>query len=208
MKQPRVSDRPRAAASTGLTRRAFVIGLGAAGVGGAFGAWIGAEEASATPTLRPPGAQRDPEAFLARCIGCRRCAQVCPNQCIQFVGVEGGLRQWGTPFITPRARSCTLCMACTQACPTGALEPIKADPASISAQVRMGVAWVDEHICLSFKGFSCGTCVRACPFEGVALRAGFFERPEVDQARCVGCGACERACIQTPQAIRVRPASS
>ena len=190
---------------SGSTRRGFLVALGATTVGGVLGGLLRPAQA-ARVMLRPPGALPDLGEFLGRCIGGRRCAQVCPNGCIDFLGVEAGLSQWGSPYIDPRNKNCILCMACTQACPTGALTPIGADTSEVASLVRMGTAEVDEHICLSFNGFTCGTCVRACPLEGVALRAGMYERPVVDPSRCVGCGACERACIQTPQAIRVRPA--
>ena len=69
----------------------------------------------------------------------------------------------------------------------------------------MGIAEVDPNICYSFNGASCGACVRACPFQGVALRAGLWEKPIIDPDKCVGCGLCERSCVHYPQAIRVVP---
>ena len=95
-------------------------------------------------------------------------------------------------------------MKCGEACPTGALQPIKHDAADIIANVRMGKARVDESICLSYQGKTCGVCYRACPLQDVAIRVGRLEQPHVLGA-CVGCGLCERSCIQIPQAIRIIP---
>jgi MauM/NapG family ferredoxin protein len=172
--------------------------------------------------LRPPGALEEDE-FLARCIRCRRCADACPNQCITAFTPEAGADfstapgagQHGTPVIFPRRQACILCngvagdaLLCTAACPTGALRLIRKDlerPQRTAAGVDMGTSVVDRNLCYSWNGSSCGVCVRACPLEGLALKAGLWEKPIVDPAYCVGCGLCERACIRYPQAIQVEP---
>ena len=76
---------------------------------------------------------------------------------------------------------------------------------AIRQDVAMGVAEIDLALCYSYNNWSCGACFRACPFPGVAMKIGLWERPEVVADACVGCGSCERACIRYPHAIRVRP---
>ncbi len=152
--------------------------------------------------LRPPGALSEKD-FIDACIGCGQCANVCPNKCISMQGIEKGLENLATPFIVPRARGCVLCMACTQACPTGALKKLPATKEGMLA-VTMGKAVVSEDICYSFSGRTCGACYRACPIAGTAMKIGLFEKPYV-QDECVGCGLCEQACIHMPQAIRIIP---
>ncbi len=153
--------------------------------------------------LRPPGA-RPEEEFADLCIGCGQCASVCPNTCIRMLNFERGLDDLATPVIQPRAKACILCMACTQVCPTGALRKLPATQEGMLA-VRMGTAVVSEDLCYSFSGRTCGSCYHACPLPGKAMTVGLYEQPKVNSDYCVGCGLCEQACVQMPQAIRVMP---
>ncbi|MFQ5439181.1 MAG: 4Fe-4S dicluster domain-containing protein [Paracoccaceae bacterium] len=153
--------------------------------------------------LRPPGAL-DEEDFLARCINCGQCGEICPNRTIKYFGFENGLNSADTPYITPREKACILCMKCGDVCPTGAIEPIEREAEAIVENVSMGHAVVDESLCLSYQGKTCGVCYRACPLPGISMTIGRLEQPHVTD-KCVGCGICERACIQMPQAIRIIP---
>lgn len=205
-----------------MDRRSFLQNLMAVGASVCGGAALMKGSASAgveQAGLRPPGA-RDEEEFLARCIRCFRCGDACPNRAIVALSARSGRdfsrapgpAEEGTPVIFPRRQACMLCqgvpgdqLLCTAACPTGALEPVQKTKEDILAKVRMGTARIDHNICYSWNGASCGVCARACPLEGLAIKAGLFERPEIDPDFCVGCGLCERACIRYPQAAVVLP---
>lgn len=158
---------------------------------------------AASRFLRPPGALAE-EAFLDNCIRCGKCGGRCPNDTIKFFGFENGWSSYNTPYIVPREKPCILCMECSQACPTGAIQKIKHEAEEIISKVKMGKARINEDLCLSYQGKSCGVCYRACPLPDVSLRVGYMEQPTVMDA-CVGCGICERACIQMPPAIKVIP---
>ncbi len=109
-----------------------------------------------------------------------------------------------TPYIIPRDKACILCMKCGEVCPTGAIQEIAHKAGAILEKVKMGKAVVDRQLCLSYQGKTCGVCYRACKLQDVAIRVGLLEQPHVLEG-CVGCGLCERSCIQMPQAIRIIP---
>jgi ferredoxin-type protein NapG len=99
--------------------------------------------------LRPPGAL-DEDRFLASCIKCGQCLQVCPPQILNLAGIGQGFGI-GTPYITPRAGGCILCsgLPCVLACPTGAL----AHELSLGKDAQMGLAVITHpDTCLSVLG--------------------------------------------------------
>lgn len=153
--------------------------------------------------LRPPGSLAEDD-FLSTCIRCGKCGETCPNRCIKYLGTENGIESLDTPYIVPREQACILCMKCGDVCPTGAIKSIPREAEPILAKVMMGKARVDRSLCLSWQGKTCGVCYRACPLADVAIRIGRLEQPHVLKD-CVGCGLCERSCIQIPQAIRIIP---
>lgn len=175
--------------------------------------------------VRPPGAVPEPE-FLARCIRCFLCGEVCPPGCIVFppsietpdtqldrpptgfVRDEAEPAAWrrpGTPWVLPWRRGCTLCMACAEVCPTGALVPPPGSPEEAVSRVAMGRAFIDEKICLPYNRISwCGACYTACPLKETAIRVDHQNRPTI-LAGCVGCGLCVEMCPIKYKAIAVSP---
>ena len=190
-----------------MKRRNFLRVLAAGATGAAAAVVPGAGRAARNRPrlryLRPPGALEEKD-FLARCINCGQCGEICPNRTIKYFSFENGLDSIDTPYIIPREKGCILCMKCGDVCPTGAIKPIARKLETILDEVKMGHARVDESLCLSYQGKSCGVCYRACPLPDIAITVGYMEQPHVTD-KCVGCGLCERSCIQMPQAIRVIP---
>ena len=139
--------------------------------------------------LRPPGALKDDEQFVAACIGCGLCGEVCPPRCIVFHQRDGGV-QVNTPYINPEYKACILCGKCTEACPTNALTPLERE------EVDMGIAQIDRSACYPWvdRGI-CGACVSICPLGERAIKFKQWNQYQpVVQDDCVGCGLCVEVC--------------
>jgi ferredoxin-type protein NapG len=156
-------------------------------------------------SLRPPGAL-PPGDFEQACIGCFRCAEVCPPKAIQFPAMFS--LEAVHPFIDPRERACILCMKCTEVCPTDALAAIPAESEAVARTVRMGVPVLERRDCLPWNGRGvCRLCYYVCPYAGTAVElVGPRQAPLFHPQACVGCGLCEEACPDEARAIRIHPA--
>jgi ferredoxin-type protein NapG len=156
--------------------------------------------------LRPPGAIPE-EQFLITCYRCGSCADACPADAITMVQSQDENLK-GTPHIDPDARGCPMCdkIACVSACPSGALRPVD------RFAVRIGLARVDERLCMRTRGGDCRICVDKCPLGDAAIALDKRGRVQIaDPAGsgrgCTGCGTCQELCpIRPVRAIRVRSA--
>ena len=81
----------------------------------------------------------------------------------------------------------------------------------------MGVAVIDEDLCIAFQGMRCEVCYRTCPLideaividyrlrEGDAIHSVFA--PVIDEDKCVGCGLCVERCVVSEPRVAIRIAS-
>jgi ferredoxin-type protein NapG len=129
-------------------RRKFIkfstIGLLGLALGG--GIIISPYALNAEMRLRPPGAVSEKD-FLALCIKCGQCLQVCPYHSIKLADFAKG-HGIGTPYIDARERGCYACTAvpCVLACPSGALDHSCEKPEDI----HMGIAVLEfPNTCLA-----------------------------------------------------------
>jgi ferredoxin-type protein NapG len=183
-----------------VNRRALIGAVAAA-----FTLAVVPKRSRASPhKIRPPGAL-PPGAFEQACIGCFRCAEVCPTKTIRFPSVLS--LDTATPELDFSTQACVLCMKCTQVCPTEALVKLETNPDVIASRVRMGVPKLKRAQCLPWTGQGvCRLCYQVCPYPDKAIEiVGPQKAPLFHANACVGCGLCEEACPDTAQAIVIEP---
>jgi ferredoxin-type protein NapF len=176
--------------------------------------WVGAAGGFAlktargqSPPLRPPGAIDEPR-FTAVCVRCGSCIRVCPTRILRPDLGEHGLASLLTPVARFDDGYCKEdCNRCNRACPSGAIARL-----SLAEKRRrvIGPAKFDLDVCLLANGQECTVCIRACPYHALTVVSdGFDSRPQLDLAKCTGCGACEAICPTRPRrAIRIVPGRS
>jgi polyferredoxin len=204
---------PRAMESAGLKRRKALAAMAAGAVTvPLLRANTGLDAEPHERLIRPPAAL-DEKQFLARCIRCGECMQVCPNNALHPAFSEAGWEGLWTPVLVPRVGYCEPnCTLCGQVCPTGAIWAFTAQEKA--ASIRLGTAFYDRGRCLPWAMASdCIVCEEWCPTspKAVYLRSAEvtdaagntrqIRQPYIDPSHCIGCGACEYACP-----VRDRPA--
>ncbi len=148
----------------------------------------------------PPGAA-SLESYGSHCTGCQLCVSVCPHHVLRSFDRGLGALQ---PALSFESGYChPECVACSQVCPTGALQPVLA---RVKKSTQIGCAVLHPERCrIRTEGKECTECARHCPAGAVMLVDVQGSRmPLVDEERCTGCGACEFHCPVGPEpAIRI-----
>jgi len=186
-------------------RREF-LAAAATGVGAVL--LLGAGVSTKLPApglLRPPGAD-DEGAFLAACVRCGECQQVCPTAGLQPALTEAGWTGFWSPVLRPRLGYCSYdCTACSRVCPSGAIPHLTLDE---KHKAVIGKAVIDRDRCLPWsQDQTCIVCQEVCPLPKKAIVLGkkalrknaagftdYLQLPKVVVDRCTGCGICEYEC--------------
>jgi len=194
----------------GVSRRAFLIGASLATTA-AFaqeaklkvdGGLADIEDKVAperkTP-ITPPGSL-SAQNFHQHCTGCQLCVAQCPNHVLR---PSTGLMTLMQPEMSYERGYCRPeCNRCSEVCPAGAIRPISNEEKS---SIQLGHAvWVKENCVAITDGVECGNCARHCPTGAIQMvpldpddELGAYV-PAVNEAKCIGCGACENLCPARP----------
>ncbi len=187
-----------------LSRRQFV---GALAGGAAMPVLAGVrplEYRTASSVIRPPGALIEKE-FLARCVRCGECMQVCIGNALQPAFLQAGIEGVFSPIVVARTGYCEYnCRLCGQVCPTGALRALQLTE---KHRFKIGSVYFDKSRCLPFaKGVPCIVCEEHCPTPEKAISfkeavminekgmSVTIKQPYVIDNLCIGCGICENKC--------------
>ena len=149
--------------------------------------------------LTPPGSL-SAKNMAQHCTGCQLCISECPNQVLRPSDDLWHLMQ---PVMSYERGYCRPeCNRCSEVCPAGAIKPIETE---VKASTQIGHAvWIKKNCIPLTDGVSCGNCARHCPTGAIEMVLSdpddeeSAEIPVVNEAICIGCGACENLCPARP----------
>ena len=149
--------------------------------------------------LTPPGS-RSRANLEQRCTGCQLCISECPNEVLR---PSDDLMHLMMPVMSYERGYCRPeCTRCSQVCPAGAILPIKAEDKA-STQIGHAV-WIKKNCVVLTDEVECGNCATHCPVGAIEMVPSDPDNeespyvPAVNEARCIGCGACENLCPARP----------
>ena len=149
--------------------------------------------------LTPPGSLSF-QNLSTRCTGCQLCVSECPNQVLR---PSNDLLHLMQPTMSYEKGYCRPeCTRCSDVCPAGAIKPLD-DIEKSSIQIGHAV-WITKNCVVLTDEVECGNCARHCPsgaIEMVPLDENNEESPmipAINEAACIGCGACEYVCPSRP----------
>jgi len=149
--------------------------------------------------LTPPGSLSAQNMAL-RCTGCQLCISECPNQVLR---PSDDLMHLMQPVMSYERGYCRPeCNRCSEVCPAGAIKPIQKEEKA-STQIGHAV-WIKKNCIPLTDGVECGNCARHCPTGAIEMVPSDPDDdespyvPAVNEARCIGCGACENLCPARP----------
>ena len=145
--------------------------------------------------LTPPGSL-SADHMARHCTGCQLCISECPNQVLR---PSTDLMTLMQPVMSYERGYCRPeCTRCSEVCPAGAIKPVTPIEKS-SIQIGHAV-WIKQNCVAINDDVPCGNCERHCPtgaIEMVPLDPDDGDSPMVpaiNEAVCIGCGACENLC--------------
>ena len=211
-----VEDTPQQQEGVDKAKRAFLIGSGVAlattamaqakkKVDGGLAAIEDKKMPERKNPITPPGSL-NARNMHQHCVACQLCVAECPNQVLH---PSGDLLNFMQPVMSYERGYCRPeCNRCSQVCPAGAIKPITLEDKS---STKIGTAVWTHFLCIPTRDkdeegnpISCGNCARHCP-TGAITMIQLDEKdeaspmvPSINEAKCIGCGACEYVCPSRP----------
>ncbi len=149
--------------------------------------------------LKPAGSQ-SLKHFGKHCTACQLCVDNCPNNVLR---PSTSFETFMQPEMSYERGYCRPeCTNCSEVCPTKAIEPVTREEKS-SIQIGHAVVYL-ENCVVNTDGVSCGNCAKHCPVGAIKMvrknprDKNSLRIPTVNEARCIGCGACEFLCPARP----------
>ncbi|MBR6746671.1 MAG: 4Fe-4S binding protein [Muribaculaceae bacterium] len=147
-----------------------------------------------------PAGAKSAKNFAQHCTACQLCVSACPNGVLRPSTELMSLMQ---PEMSYERGYCRPeCTRCSDVCPTGAIKPITIEEKS---SIRIGHAvWIKKNCVPLTDGVECGNCARHCPAGAITMipsKVGddnSVKIPAINEALCIGCGACENLCPSRP----------
>ena len=191
-------------------RRSFLLGLAVASTAAAMaqekkkvdGGLAAIEDKVAPERLTPitPPGSLSAQHFAQHCTACQLCVSNCPNGVLR---PSTDLSTFMQPTMSYERGYCRPeCTKCGDVCPTGAINPITRAQKS-ATQIGHAV-WIKKNCVPLTDGVECGNCARHCPTGAITMvpvdpkDERSLKIPAVNEARCIGCGACENLCPARP----------
>ena len=149
--------------------------------------------------LTPPGSL-SAQNMAHNCTGCQLCISQCPNEVLR---PSSDLMHLMMPVMSYERGYCRPeCNRCSQVCPAGAIKPISHEDKA-STQIGHAV-WIKKNCVVLTDDVECGNCATHCPTGAIEMVPSDPDNeespyvPAVNEARCIGCGACEYLCPARP----------
>lgn len=145
-----------------------------------------------------------------KCTACHLCVSKCPNDVLRPALGEYGLAGIMQPVMDYSRGYCDYeCTTCMDVCPAGALKPLSIDE---KQGTQIGIAVFNKELCVvSDNNHSCGNCASHCPAGAIRMVPDYTAPlpnargnqryklfPQIEEALCIGCGACEYHCPAKP----------
>ena len=149
--------------------------------------------------LTPPGSLSMLN-LATRCTGCQLCVSECPNQVLR---PSSDLMHLMQPTMSYEHGYCRPeCTRCSEVCPAGAIKKVD-KPEKSSIQIGHAV-WIKKNCVVLTDEVECGNCARHCPSGAIEMlpldadKEDSLMVPAINEAACIGCGACEYVCPSRP----------